>query len=43
MPTMKKKKLILRMDDEVINEDALFFLALNTVYTGKGHENGTGR
>ena len=34
--TMKKKKLILRMDDEVINEDALFFLALNTVYTGKG-------
>ena len=34
--TMKKKKLILKMDDEVINEDALFFLALNTVYTGKG-------
>tara|TARA_Y100001970_G_scaffold95656_1_gene120498 strand:- start:3014 stop:3913 length:900 start_codon:yes stop_codon:yes gene_type:complete len=34
--TMKKKKLILRMDDEVIKEDALFFLALNTVYTGKG-------
>ena len=34
--TMKKKKLILRMDDEVINEHALFFLALNTVYTGKG-------
>ena len=34
--TMKKKKLILRMDDEAINEDALFFLALNTVYTGKG-------
>ena len=34
--TMKKKRLILRMDDEVINEDALFFLALNTVYTGKG-------
>ena len=34
--TMKKKKLILRMDDEVINEEALFFLALNTVYTGKG-------
>ena len=34
--TMKKKKLLLRMDDEVINEDALFFLALNTVYTGKG-------
>ena len=34
--TMKKKKLILRMDDKVINEDALLFLALNTVYTGKG-------
>ena len=34
--TMKKKKLILRMNDEVIKEDALFFLALNTVYTGKG-------
>ena len=34
--TMKKKRLMLRMDEEVINEDALFFLALNTVYTGKG-------
>ena len=34
--TMKKKRLILSMDEEVINEDALFFLALNTVYTGKG-------
>ena len=34
--TMKEKKLILKMDDEIINEDALFFLALNTVYTGKG-------
>ena len=34
--TMKKKKLILRMNNEVIKEDALFFLALNTVYTGKG-------
>ena len=34
--TMKKKKLVLRIDDELINEDALFFLALNTVYTGKG-------
>ena len=34
--TMEKKRLILRIDDEVINEDALLFLALNTVYTGKG-------
>ena len=34
--TMKKKRLILSMGEEVINEDALFFLALNTIYTGKG-------
>ena len=34
--TMKKKRLILSMDEEVVDEDALFFLALNTVYTGKG-------
>ena len=33
---MKKKRLVLRMGDKVINEDALLFLALNTVYTGKG-------
>ena len=34
--TMKKKRLALRMNQEVIDEDALLFLALNTVYTGKG-------
>ena len=34
--TMKKKRLILSMGKEVVDEDALFFLALNTVYTGKG-------
>jgi diacylglycerol kinase family enzyme len=34
--SMKKNQLILKMDGQQINEDVLFFLALNTVYTGKG-------
>ena len=34
--SMKKKQLILKMDGQQINEDVLFFLALNTIYTGNG-------
>ena len=37
----EEKRLILRMDDEVINEDALFSCAKYCIHW-KGHENGTG-